>query len=316
MAQIALHDLLERLALDADALGVDADNPFPFRLHSNLAARIQPGNPKDPILRQVLPLKIERQPVEGFTADPVGDLAARPAPGVLHKYHGRALVMRTPRCDLHCRFCFRRHFPYEENIGQAAWQQTLDYLRTHADIHEVILSGGDPLTLSEAALLETCQALEALPHVHTLRIHTRTPIAAPSRMPKHDWLTWARRSRLKLVLVSHCNHPQELSEQTAAVFQTLRKTGVTLLNQSVLLRGVNDTGTTLEQLSHALFQQGVLPYYLHQLDPVAGAAHFAVDDATARGLIDYLRRRLPGYLVPRLVREIPGEASKTPVEAP
>jgi len=316
VARTALHDLLRRLQLDPHALGVDFDAPFPFRLHEDLAQRIQPGRADDPILRQVLPLKVERQPVEGFVSDPVGDLAARPAPGVLHKYHGRALVMRTPRCDLHCRFCFRRHFPYEENIGQAAWAQTLAYLRTQTDIHEVILSGGDPLTMSESTLLETCEALEAIPHVRTLRIHSRTPIAAPSRMPEGPWLAWARRTRLKRVLVSHCNHAQELSAHTARVFRALREAGFTLLNQSVLLRGVNDEGATLEALSLALFEQSVLPYYLHQLDPVAGAAHFAVDDDVARGLIEYLRQRLPGYLVPRLVREIPGEPGKTPVEAP
>ena len=316
MAQIALHDLLERLQLDADALGVDTASPFPFRLHGDLAARIRPGEADDPVLKQVLPLQVERDTAEGFVADPVGDLSARPAPGILHKYHGRALVMRTPRCDLHCRFCFRRHFPYEDNIGAAAWQATLDYLRQHTEIQEVILSGGDPFTLSESALLDTCAALEAIPHIRTLRFHSRTPVAAPSRMPRGVWLDWAQQTRLKRVLVSHCNHPQELSEHTADVFARLRHAGFTLLNQSVLLKGVNDRGATLEALSHALFDQGVLPYYLHQLDPVAGAAHFAVDDEEAQRLLDYLRRRLPGYLVPRLVREIPGAPSKTPVEAP
>jgi len=286
---------------------------FPLKVPAHFIERIATCD-HDGLLAQVLPTAAENQTVPGFSADAVGDLNARPAPALLHKYHGRALVMLSPRCHIHCRFCFRRHFPYEQTLGQAAWQTTLDYLHRHEEIHEVILSGGDPLTLSEAQLTDRVRALEAIPHIQTLRIHSRSPIAAPALTPQGRFLHWARHSRLNKVLVVHCNHPDELSKETAEVLARWRQAGFTLLNQSVLLRGVNDQEATLEKLSHSLWAQGVLPYYLHLLDRVQGAAHFEVSASRGIALIQYLRQRLPGYLVPRLVREIANEPCKTPVE--
>lgn len=308
-----IDQLLAQLNLPTD-LPVWRQAPFPLKVPVEFVQRMQPGNPEDPLLRQILPVPEEQHVPPGFTTDAVGDLAARATPGLLHKYAGRALIMTSPRCDLHCRFCFRRHFPYEETVGPDRWQQTLGYLRQHEDIHEVILSGGDPLTLSEPELVRRCTQLEALPHLRTLRIHTRTPVVAPSRSPHTGWLSWLRQTRLRTVLVIHCNHPQELSEQTAERLAQYRSTGMQLLNQSVLLKGINDDENTLLELSEALFDQQVLPYYLHLLDRVAGTAHFEVSEARALELIQYLRMHLPGYLVPRLVREIPGEPCKTPVE--
>ncbi len=288
------------------------DTPFPLKVPAHFAGRIAVGG--EALLAQVLPTAAENADTPGFSADAVGDLNARAAPALLHKYHGRALVMLSPRCHIHCRFCFRRHFPYEDTVGTAAWRATLDYLRQHEDIHEVILSGGDPLTLSEAQLTERCRQLEAIGHIQTLRIHSRSPVAAPDMTPRGPFLDWARNSRLNRTLVVHCNHPDELSEATAEVLARWRQAGFTLLNKSVLLKGVNDREDTLERLSHTLWAQGVLPYYLHLLDRVQGAAHFEVSEARGVALIQYLRQRLPGYLVPRLVREIPGEPCKTPVE--
>ncbi len=289
------------------------ETDFPLKVPRHFAQRIADCD-HDALLAQVLPVVEEHQHAPGFHADAVGDLNARTAPALLHKYHGRALVMLSPRCHIHCRFCFRRHFPYEQTLGQDAWQATLDYLRQHPEIHEVILSGGDPLTLSEPQLIERVRALEEIEHIQTLRIHSRSPIAAPDLTPQGAFLDWAHTSRLNKVLVVHCNHPDELSEATADVLKRWQAAGFTLLNQSVLLQGVNDCEATLEALSHRLWQQGVLPYYLHLLDRVQGAAHFEVDEARGVALIQYLRQRLPGYLVPRLVREIPNEPCKTPVE--
>ena len=291
------------------------ETAFPLKVPARFARRMD-GSADDPLLRQVLPVEAEHDTVPGFSTDAVGDRAARRTPMLLHKYHGRALVMLSPRCHIHCRFCFRRHYPYEETLGEDAWQATLDYLRRHEDIHEVILSGGDPFTLSEPQLTARCRQLESIEHLRTLRVHSRTPVVAPDLAPSGSWLEWAAASRLQVAVMIHCNHPDELAEDTAALFARYRQAGLTLLNQSVLLRGVNDDETTLERLSHTLWGQGVLPCYLHLLDRVQGTAHFEVDAARGRQLIEYLHRRLPGYLVPRLVREEPGAPSKTPVEAP
>lgn len=298
---------------DLTTLGIDPSSDFALKVPKHFAQRMNRGNPQDPLLLQVLPRALEKQRVPGFSQDPVGDLKANPTPALLHKYHGRALLMTSPRCDIHCRYCFRRHFPYESQINQRHWQTALQQIAQDSSLQEVILSGGDPMTLSEPQLLHLSQNIEAIGHIHTLRVHSRTPIVAPDKAPQNAWLDFCQSSRLKIVLVVHCNHPQELSEHTAKLLQRYQQAGITLLNQSVLLKDINDQAETLEQLSHALFQQGILPYYLHQLDKVNGAAHFEVSDSKAQILIQHLRQHLPGYLVPKLVREVAGTAYKVPV---
>jgi EF-P beta-lysylation protein EpmB len=308
-------DLLRTLGLPVPAGGLagPAGQAFPLRVPRAFVARMRRGDPADPLLRQVLPLAAEDAVVEGYGADAVGDLASRAAPGVLHKYAGRALLVATGSCAVNCRYCFRRHFPYaDEGAAADRWRGALAWLAGQPDIDEVLLSGGDPWALSTARLAEFTAGLRALPQVRRLRVHTRLPVVLPDRVDA-ELLAWVRGLHLPLVVVVHANHPAELDAGTARAFADLRAAGATLLNQAVLLRGVNDAVSTLAELSEALFDQGVLPYYLHQLDRVAGAAHFAVADATARELEESLRRRLPGYLLPRLVRETPGAPYKVPL---
>ncbi len=272
------------------------------------------GDIDDPLLRQVLPLAEEEAEVPGFIGDPVGDLAAAAVPGVLHKYRGRVLLVTTGACAVHCRYCFRRHFPYaDSNPSVQQWQGALEYIHGHSDITEVILSGGDPLAFSDSRLADLVEQVAAIPHVKRLRIHTRLPIVLPSRVDK-NLLAWLQRTRLQKVVVVHANHANEIDEEVRAAMRKLRDAGTMLLNQSVLLKGVNDSAEELADLSERLFEAGILPYYLHLLDRVQGAAHFEVDRARALWLMQVLRARLPGYLVPRLVREQPGADSKTPAE--
>jgi EF-P beta-lysylation protein EpmB len=268
------------------------------------------GDPADPLLRQVLPLAEECQAVEGFGLDPVGDLAAHKAPGVLHKYQGRVLLTATGACAIHCRYCFRRHFPYAEaNASAEHWREAVNYVTARPDVQEVILSGGDPLTLSDRRLAEFVRTIEDIPHVERLRLHTRLPVVLPERVTQ-ELCAWLSGTRLKTVVVIHANHAQELDATTRAACARIADSGATLLNQSVLLRGVNDSVAALAQLSEGLFAAGVLPYYLHLLDRVQGAAHFDVSECVARQLMAGLNARLPGYLVPRLVREQPGAPGK------
>jgi EF-P beta-lysylation protein EpmB len=271
------------------------------------------GDPHDPLLRQVLPLQAETLQVEGFGLDAVGDLAARGRSGVLHKYQGRALLIATGSCAIHCRYCFRRHFPYAEETAAAdRWRGAVDWLRVNPEVDEVVLSGGDPWSLSTARLSELTAALMELPQLRRLRVHTRLPVVLPARVDT-DLLRWIGGLPWPLVVVVHANHANELDNSTAAAFRDLRDAGAHLLNQAVLLRGVNDSADALAALSERLFDQGAMPYYLHQLDRVAGTAHFAVDDRRARTLHRKMRARLSGYLVPRLVREVSGETSKRPL---
>ncbi len=287
---------------------------FPVRVTHGYARRMRKGDIHDPLLRQVLPLVEETRPVAGFTPDPLGELSAMPSPGLLHKYQGRALLTLTGACAIHCRYCFRRHYPYgAANPLHEHLEAALDYLARHPDICEIILSGGDPLSLTDLRLGEITTRLSALPQLHTLRIHTRMPIVLPERVDD-GLLAWVRQQRMQVVMVMHCNHANEIDDAVHGAMQRLAATGVILLNQSVLLRAVNDTVQDLVALSRALFATGVLPYYLHQLDAVQGAAHFAVDDGRARTLVKELRAALPGYLVPRLVRELPGAHAKTPLQ--
>jgi EF-P beta-lysylation protein EpmB len=283
---------------------------FPLRVPRGFVARMRLRDPRDPLLRQVLPLAEECLAVEGFGADPVGDLFAMVVPGVLHKYHGRVLLTATGACAVHCRYCFRRHFPYAEaNPVVDQWRQALDYIAGDDSITEVILSGGDPLSMSDRRLADLARRLEAIPHLRRLRLHTRLPVVLPERV-NDELLDWLGSTRFKTVIVVHANHANEIDSSVIAALAGLKASGAELLNQSVLLRGVNDNTETLMALSEKLFEAGVLPYYLHLLDKVQGAAHFEVEESVARRLMAELNRQLPGYLVPRLVREIPGAPGK------
>jgi len=288
---------------------------FPLRVTRHYLGLIRPGDPDDPLLRQVLPLDKEGLPAPGFVTDPVGDSAAALGDGLIHKYHGRILLVVTGACAIHCRYCFRRHYPYAEDSALRDPSAVLAHLRRMPEIREVILSGGDPLSLSDTRLQALLDGLEALPQLRRLRIHSRLPLVLPQRLTGH-LVSRLAASRLGVSLVLHANHPRELAPALRPGLQALREAGVTLLNQSVLLRGVNDETAILAELSEALFDHGILPYYLHLLDPVAGSAHFAVSRETARALHRQLRALLPGYLLPRLVCEIPGEPSKRPMDAP
>lgn len=308
-------ELCRRLGLDATWLpGAEQGHAlFEVRVPEAFLTRMRPGDPADPLLRQVLPLDQEAWTTPGYVSDPLEEAAHTPARGLIHKYHGRVLLITSPACAVNCRYCFRRHFPYAENSpSRAQWEATLEHLRRDASITEAILSGGDPLAASDRQLAWLVERLEAIPHLRRLRIHTRLPVVIPDRIDA-ALLDWLGASRLQKVVVLHINHANEIDQAVVDACARLKAAGVTLLNQSVLLRGVNDSLDALAALSERLFAAGVLPYYLHVLDPVAGAAHFDVPDAEARELVAGLREVLPGFLMPRLVREIPGEGSKTPL---
>lgn len=311
-------EVLDRLRLDPACRGgpaaVDAERQFPVRVPRGFLDRIGPRDLTDPLLRQILPTAAEGDHHEQFTVDPVGELVAPPLDGVLSKYRGRALMMVTPACAVHCRYCFRRHFPYTEHarVG-AGWDGALDRLRRDASLREVILSGGDPLTVPDRLLGQLATDLAAIPHVRRIRIHTRLPVVLPERVDE-ELIQWLGRMAVPVVMVVHVNHCTELDGRVVRAFSALRGTGLTLLNQSVLLRGVNDSAEVLAGLSEALFEAGALPYYLHLLDRVQGAAHFEVPEDEALQLMEEIRARLPGYLVPRLVREVAGAPAKVPVE--
>ena len=309
------RELLDLLGLDrlAPRLSDEAMVQFPLRVPRGFVARMRRGDPRDPLLRQVLPLDDEMRPMPGFGLDAVGDGAAKTAPGVIQKYRGRALLVATGSCAIHCRYCFRRHFPYaEETAARDGWRDAVDLIRRDASIEEVLLSGGDPLSLSNGKLAELTGALADIPHLRRLRIHSRLPIVVPERVDD-GLMGWLTALPWPVTLVVHANHANEFDGTVDAALGRLRAAGVHLLNQAVLLRGVNDSVDALAALSERGFAAGVLPYYLHQLDRVAGVAHFEVDDAHARALHAGLAARLSGYLVPRLVREIPGDTGKRPL---
>jgi EF-P beta-lysylation protein EpmB len=309
------RELLDLLGLPwlRTRLAPEAMTRFPLRVPRGFVARMRRGDPDDPLLRQVLPLDAEDRLVPGFVDDAVGDADARGATGVIQKYEGRALLVATGSCAIHCRYCFRRHFPYaEETAAAGRWREAIDYLRADGTVHEVILSGGDPLSLATARLADLTDALRDVGHVRRLRLHTRLPVVLPERVDA-ELSAWLRGLPWPVAVVVHANHPAEIDDAVVDAFARLRLAGATVLNQAVLLRGVNDDAGVLATLSETLFAAGVLPYYLHQLDRVAGTAHFEVDDATALALHDRLQARLPGYLVPRLVREVPGAPAKTPL---
>jgi EF-P beta-lysylation protein EpmB len=312
--QTAVRDsseLLRLLDLSPAALGAAADVAFPLLVPRGFVARMRKGDPHDPLLKQVWPHHAELVPAEGFTADPVREQGLA-AGGVIQKYPGRVLLIASGACPLHCRYCFRRDFPYSAQLAaRADFSAALAELRNVPDAREAILSGGDPLSLSNRRLGDLMARL-ADTSITTVRIHTRFPIAIPERVDA-GLLRVLRSTKLKTVVVVHSNHANELDAAVERGLVALRPELTALLNQSVLLRGVNDDAGVLAGLSERLFACGVLPYYLHLLDRVAGAAHFDVDEETAKNLVAALRARLPGYLVPRLVREIPGRSSKTSV---
>lgn len=307
--------LARELALDTNVLapGFAARRLFPLRVPRPFVALMEPGNSADPLLRQVLTSADEFTEATGFSTDPLDEQDAV-VPGLLHKYQSRVLMILKGGCAVNCRYCFRRHFPYADNPGnKASWQQALDYIAARPQIEEVILSGGDPLMANDDELAWLLRHLNSIPHLKLLRIHSRLPVVIPSRVSQALLDTLAA-SQLPVTLVLHINHGNELSADLHAACQALRGNGVTLLNQSVLLKGINDDTETLSTLSHRLFAAGILPYYLHLLDKVAGAAHFWVSDQRARQLMRELNARLSGYLVPRLAREEAGKPGKTLVD--
>lgn len=296
------------------ALAVRAARDFRLLVPRGYVARMCPGDPNDPLLLQVLPLADEMADAPGFVPDPVRDSQAEVVPGLLHKYFGRVLLVTTGACAIHCRYCFRRHFPYSDAPHSlAAWEPALKQIAADATIEEVILSGGDPLTLVDSWLSCLAERLAAIPHVRRLRIHTRLPIVLPERVcpSLFDWLCG---TRLQSIVVVHANHPAEIDSSVAAALARMADEGVLLFNQSVLLRRINDDADTLVALCQRLVELRVTPYYLHQLDRVSGAAHFEVTEEEGLGLMSELHRRLPGYAVPRYVRETPGALYKEQLE--
>lgn len=309
-------ELIRLLELEGQGVDISLAAARQFRLlvpHSYLR-RMKKGDWHDPLLRQVLPLAAEMQPAMDFLMDPVGDAEAMVSEGVLHKYQGRVLLVTTGACAIHCRYCFRRHFPYSAaNPARDHWQDALDYIASHPEITEVLLSGGDPLTLSDERLSLLCQRIAAIEHVQRIRLHTRLPLVLPERIDER-LLTWLGKFNKQIIMVIHANHAQEFQDaEVQAGLKALREVGVLLLNQSVLLRGVNDSVPALAALSEALVAAHVLPYYLHILDRVQGAAHFEVPEDEAKALVAELRLTVPGYMVPQLVREVAGEGAKTPL---
>ncbi len=292
---------------------LSAHTEFAIRAPEPYLELIEPGNIHDPLLLQILPRGDEMIQAPGFIKDPLAEEQANSHRGVIHKYHGRLLLIISGGCAINCRYCFRRHFPYQDNqLGKDQWQQALGYIRQDPSITEIIFSGGDPLATSDQRLTTMITDLEQIPHLKRLRIHSRLPAVIPQRIT--DQLTEAlNSSHLDTVLVTHINHANEISPLLADAIKRLKQSSVTLLNQSVLLKGVNDNLNSLSTLSEKLFEIGVLPYYLHLLDPVAGASHFDIKEEDARKLVGQLCDSLPGYLVPKLVKEIAGASAKVPL---
>ena len=308
-------ELLRRLELDPALLSQarTAAESFPLKVPESFVRRMRKGDPQDPLLRQVLPLGEELLETPGFVPDPVGDTQALRAPGLIHKYRDRALLSTTPACGVHCRYCFRRHFDYADaGHGPRTWEAAAAYIRQRSEITELILSGGDPLSLSDGRLRQLTDAFRDIAHLKRLRIHSRQPVVLPSRVDA-GLLDWLRGLPWPLAIVIHANHAAELDAEVESALAELKSTGALLLNQSVVLRGVNDDVQVLKALSERLYACGVLPYYLNQLDRVAGAVHFQVPDGQVLELHARLRECLPGYLVPRPVRDAAGTFAKSPL---
>jgi EF-P beta-lysylation protein EpmB len=307
-------ELLRLLELDSPGRVEHARHAarlFPLRVTRSFIGRMRKGDPQDPLLLQVLPLAMELDTAPGFTADPVGDLAALRAPGLLQKYHGRALLITTGACAIHCRYCFRRAYPYDTaGFKPGYWEEIRHALQQDPTLEEVILSGGDPLSLSNDKLQQILEVLAEIPHIQRVRIHSRLPVVLPSRID-NGLIELLNRSRFRFIHVIHSNHANEIDESVATAVARLHATGAPVLNQTVLLKGINDSATSLIELSQKLIAAGVMPYYLHMLDRVQGAHHFETDEQTAIHLMQVLQQRLPGYMVPKLVREEKGGSGKT-----
>lgn len=307
--------LLEQLEIDPSPWqhGFEARTLFAQRVPQSFVDRMEKGNPFDPLLRQVLPLSEEFAVHEGYSTDPLEEQDNQ-IPGLLHKYRNRALMIVKGGCAVNCRYCFRRHFPYQENKGsKAVWQASLDYIAAHSELNEVIFSGGDPLMAKDDELRWLIERIATIPHIKRLRIHSRLPVVIPARITD-ELLEIFRSTRLQVILVTHINHANEINQELTDKTAQLKQNGVTLLNQGVLLKGVNDSVRALVALSEALFDANILPYYLHVLDKVQGAAHFLVSDQEAKRLMAGLIEEVSGYLVPTLTREIGGRPSKTPLD--
>lgn len=305
---LELVELPKSLWLD-DA--IQASRAFPLKVPMGYIQRMEKGNPRDPLLLQVLPLGQELDAVAGYIPDPVGDLDAVRRPGLLRKYHDRALMITTGACAVHCRYCFRRHFPYpESHTGGNSLLPALDYIKSHEEIDEVILSGGDPLMHDDGIIGELLSQLSQIPHIRRIRIHSRLPIVLPERINQAFLKTLEPYSDM-LIMVIHSNHAKELNSAVAEAVNNMHRMGIRLFNQTVLLKSINDSTSALCRLSKKLFDLHVQPYYLHVLDKVAGAAHFDIPQKQAVCLHRSMKNQLPGYLTPRLVREIPGETAKT-----
>lgn len=305
--------LLQKLDLPTEHLkgAIAGSELFELRVPEPYLSRIEKGNPKDPLLLQVLPLLAETQEVTGYVQDPLQEEDANPLPGLIHKYTNRVLLILSGACAINCRYCFRRHFAYQENqLGKAQWRAILDYLSAHPEVEEVIFSGGDPLATPDTRLARMIKDLEQIPHLQRLRIHTRLPVVIPSRITDSlvDMLT---NTRMTPIMVWHINHPNEIDDAVRHAAYQLKRKNITLLNQSVFLRGINDDATVQKTLSKTLFAAGILPYYLFLFDPVSGAAHFDLPEREAKKIAAEMQAGLPGYLMPRLAVEIPGRSSKT-----
>lgn len=313
MSALGLYKNAEAESGRLTCTSVESD--FPVMVPRSYLARMQPGDWSDPLLRQVLTVEDENRSVPGFEVDAVGDQASRIAPGVIHKYRGRVLLIATGACAVHCRYCFRRHYPYgDEPRRLDDWQPALAVIAADSTIREVILSGGDPLMLTDSRLEELIGRIAEIPHIRRLRVHTRLPIVLPDRVTDRLIALFQPADfDLQPWLVVHANHANEIADDCETALQQLVKSGIPVLNQAVLLRGVNDSAEAIEMLCERLIDVGVQPYYLHLLDRVAGTAHFEVPEAEAKAIVDEVRRRLPGYAIPTLVREIEGEPSKTPI---
>jgi len=308
-----LGDLLEFCEIDPVQATFKARHEFPLRVTRYFASLIEKGNALDPLLLQVLPDAREFRQVDGYNADAVGDQQAMPVPGLIHKYHGRVLLTLTGACAIHCRYCFRRHFPYSEaGVDYNLDGQVMTYLADNPEISEVILSGGDPLMVADHKLARLIDKLNSMSHIRVLRIHSRVLSVLPERVTD-SLLEVLRQFRGKVVFVTHINHPKEISAHNQVAFTLLSQQGYALFNQSVLLKGVNDNADTLIELSNKLFDSHIVPYYLHRLDKVQGAAHFDSSRQESCRIYKQLRSRLPGYLLPTMVEEIGGQLSKTPV---
>ncbi|PPD31389.1 MAG: EF-P beta-lysylation protein EpmB [Methylomonas sp.] len=306
-----VDSLCRYLELDPAHLPLLTDyKDFPLRVPRGFVDCMEKGNPADPLLRQVLPILDELQQFPGYSLDPVGDLDAVAHAGVIHKYQGRVLLITTGGCAVHCRYCFRRHFPYGDlQLSSQKINQAIDYIAGRNEISEVILSGGDPLLLNDTKLQQLLQAIAGISHVKRIRIHTRIPVVLPARI-NPDLLHILSSQSKQIIVVLHANHANELSGQVINACHSLKDIGVTLLNQSVLLKGVNDDSEVLCELSEKLFVANVLPYYLHCIDRAAGVKHFEITEQQAYGLLQRMQACLPGYLVPRLVKEQAGAAHK------